>query len=97
MWGYAGIQTVIVRPPSDVATMSNSALHMLLFALAGLCQGTHMALEMRSSLPRESMLTFLKEYWAAPIPNAQPGLTALAATLTRLEVCTPQDTHLRCP
>lgn len=96
--GCAGIQTVIVRPPSDATTTSGSAVHMTLFAIAGGLQGTHVSLEMRSGghrLAADQMLPFEKNFWAAPIPHAQPGLIALAATLTKLEVCTQQDKHLR--
>jgi hypothetical protein len=62
---------------------------MTLAAIAGACQGTHVALELRSgqdSLEADEFLPFDQNFWAAPSsPNVQPGLTALAATLTRLE------------
>jgi hypothetical protein len=71
---------------------------MTLFAVAGALQGTHVSLEMRTGgdcLAADKRLPFEKRFWAAPLPHAQPGLVALAATLTKLEVCTQQDIHLR--
>ena len=91
----AGIGAVIVRPASGGSRSINKPLHIMLFAIAGAIagglQGTHVTLEMRSSgtrLEADNFWPFLKKFWAAPTPNTQPGLTALAATLTRLEVST---------
>jgi hypothetical protein len=88
---HAGIRAIVVRP-ADATSYIGSALHMTLFAIAGACQGTHVALEMRYSgdcLEEDLFMPFDREFWAAPSsPNVQPGLTALSATLTRLEART---------
>lgn len=89
----AGIGAIIVRPAPGGPRIINRSLHMMLLATAGAFQGSHVALELRFSgsgvsPDTDEILPFLPKFWAAPTPNTQPGLTALAATLTRLEVCT---------
>ena len=91
---HAGIRAIVVRPAAGATSSINSDMHTTLFAIAGVCQGTHVALEMRSGrecLETDLFMPFDRTFWAAPSsPNVQPGLTALAATLTRLEVRTPR-------